>query len=255
MTLHLDAPLQVAEEFIGRPVRKAVITVPAYFNDSQRQARLAPRPRSSCAICDGTDGWEQATRDAGRIAGLEVSTLAHETSLICRGLVAPIEPPKPRCTQVKRIINEPTAAALAFGVMQGDRYPPLPLRVLRLTRQHKCPQEAPVLVHVGGVGSCASKHLSMCCAPVVHTAAVLLPFVTALAVWLGHSKVKNLLVFDFGGGTLDVTIMEIESGTMNFKALPPPPHVQMALSHVSLMSRTFTALHPRRFISLLSTIF
>ncbi len=59
---------KVAEEFIGRPVRKAVITVPAYFNDSQRQA----------------------TRDAGRIAGLEV----------------------------KRIINEPTAAALAFGVTQ-----------------------------------------------------------------------------------------------------------------------------------------
>jgi molecular chaperone DnaK len=41
---------KVAEEFIGRPVSKAVITVPAYFNDSQRQA----------------------TRDAGRIAGLEV---------------------------------------------------------------------------------------------------------------------------------------------------------------------------------------
>jgi hypothetical protein len=33
---------------------------------------------------------------------------------------------------------------------------------------------------------------------------------------------KNLLVFDFGGGTLDVTIMEIESGTMNFKARPLP---------------------------------
>ncbi len=62
---------KVAEEFIGRPVRKAVITVPAYFNDSQRQA----------------------TRDAGRIAGLEV----------------------------KRIINEPTAAALAFGVTQVCR--------------------------------------------------------------------------------------------------------------------------------------
>jgi hypothetical protein len=37
-----------------------------------------------------------------------------------------------------------------------------------------------------------------------------------------RSKMKNLLVFDFGGGTLDVTIMEIESGTMNFKARPPP---------------------------------
>uniref|UniRef100_A0A7S4P8C8 Uncharacterized protein n=1 Tax=Guillardia theta TaxID=55529 RepID=A0A7S4P8C8_GUITH len=92
---------KVAEEFIGRPVKKAVITVPAYFNDSQRQA----------------------TRDAGRIAGLEV----------------------------KRIINEPTAAALAFGVLDS------------------------------------------------------------------HSMgTKNLLVFDFGGGTLDVTIMQIEANSMNF---------------------------------------
>jgi len=94
---------KVAEEFIGRPVRKAVITVPAYFNDSQRQA----------------------TRDAGHIAGLEV----------------------------KRIINEPTAAALAFGVLQTD----------------------------ASAGS------------------------------------KNLLVFDFGGGTLDVTIMQIEPNSMNFQ--------------------------------------
>jgi len=94
---------KVAEEFIGRPVKKAVITVPAYFNDSQRQA----------------------TRDAGRIAGLEV----------------------------KRIINEPTAAALAFGVTEVE----------------------------------------------------------------GEKSTKNLLVFDFGGGTLDVTIMEIEAGSMNFR--------------------------------------
>jgi len=94
---------KVAEEFIGRPVRRAVITVPAYFNDSQRQA----------------------TRDAGHIAGLEV----------------------------KRIINEPTAAALAFGVLQAD-------------------------VSAGA---------------------------------------KNLLVFDFGGGTLDVTIMQIEPNSMNFQ--------------------------------------
>jgi molecular chaperone DnaK len=62
-----------AEDYLGEPVTEAVITVPAYFNDSQRQA----------------------TKDAGRIAGLEV----------------------------KRIINEPTAAALAFGMdkKEGDR--------------------------------------------------------------------------------------------------------------------------------------
>ena len=64
---------KTAEDYLGEPVTEAVITVPAYFNDSQRQA----------------------TKDAGRIAGLEV----------------------------KRIINEPTAAALAFGMdkKKGDR--------------------------------------------------------------------------------------------------------------------------------------
>ena len=64
---------RTAEDYLGETVTEAVITVPAYFNDSQRQA----------------------TKDAGRIAGLEV----------------------------KRIINEPTAAALAYGAdrEQGDR--------------------------------------------------------------------------------------------------------------------------------------
>ncbi|HUK02372.1 MAG TPA: molecular chaperone DnaK [Steroidobacteraceae bacterium] len=64
---------KTAEDYLGEPVTDAVITVPAYFNDSQRQA----------------------TKDAGRIAGLEV----------------------------KRIINEPTAAALAYGLDKqgGDR--------------------------------------------------------------------------------------------------------------------------------------
>ena len=57
---------KTAEEFLGEEVTEAVITVPAYFNDSQRQA----------------------TKDAGKIAGLDV----------------------------KRIINEPTAAALAYGM-------------------------------------------------------------------------------------------------------------------------------------------
>jgi molecular chaperone DnaK len=64
---------KTAEDYLGEEITEAVITVPAYFNDSQRQA----------------------TKDAGRIAGLEV----------------------------KRIINEPTAAALAFGMdkQEGDR--------------------------------------------------------------------------------------------------------------------------------------
>ena len=62
---------EAAEAYLGEKVTEAVITVPAYFNDSQRQA----------------------TKDAGRIAGLEV----------------------------KRIINEPTAAALAFGMDKGEK--------------------------------------------------------------------------------------------------------------------------------------
>ncbi|MCS6770042.1 MAG: molecular chaperone DnaK [Candidatus Caldarchaeum sp.] len=90
-----------AEAFLGEPVKKAVITVPAYFNDNQRQA----------------------TKDAGAIAGLEVV----------------------------RIINEPTAAALAYGLNKLD-------------------QE------------------------------------------------MKILVFDLGGGTLDVTIMEFGQGVFEVKA-------------------------------------
>ena len=60
-----------AEAYLGQPVKEAVITVPAYFTDAQRQA----------------------TKDAGRIAGLDV----------------------------KRIINEPTAAALAYGLDKLDQ--------------------------------------------------------------------------------------------------------------------------------------
>ncbi len=90
-----------AEEFLGEKVDKAVITVPAYFDDDQRQA----------------------TKDAGEIAGLEVV----------------------------RIVNEPTAAALAYGLDKND-------------------------------------------------------------------KEAKILVFDFGGGTLDVTIMEFGGGIFEVRA-------------------------------------
>ena len=90
-----------AEEFLGDKVEKAVITVPAYFNDDQRQA----------------------TKDAGKIAGLDVI----------------------------RIVNEPTAASLAYGL---DR----------------------------------------------------------------KEKEQRILVFDFGGGTLDVTIMEFGDGVFEVKS-------------------------------------
>jgi len=90
-----------AEAFLGQPVKKAVITVPAYFDDNQRQA----------------------TKDAGTIAGLEVV----------------------------RIVNEPTAASLAYGLDKAE-------------------------------------------------------------------KDQTILVFDFGGGTLDVTIMEFGDGVFEVKS-------------------------------------
>ncbi|MEX2705179.1 MAG: molecular chaperone DnaK [Candidatus Freyrarchaeum guaymaensis] len=90
-----------AEAFLGEPIKKAVITVPAYFNDNQRQA----------------------TKDAGTIAGLEVV----------------------------RIINEPTAASLAYGLDKSE-------------------------------------------------------------------KEMKIMVFDFGGGTLDVTIMEFGGGVFEVKS-------------------------------------
>ncbi len=72
-----------AEEYLGEKVEKAVITVPAYFNDSQRQA----------------------TKDAGKIAGLDVV----------------------------RIVNEPTAAALAYGL---DKKKDETIAVYRFRRRH-----------------------------------------------------------------------------------------------------------------------
>ncbi len=96
-----------AEAYLGEPVRQAVITVPAYFNDSQRQA----------------------TKDAGRIAGLEVL----------------------------RIINEPTAAALAYG--------------------------------------------------------------------LDKKKNETILVFDLGGGTFDVSILEVGEGVVEVKSTNGDTHL------------------------------
>lgn len=96
-----------AEAYLGQPVTKAVITVPAYFNDSQRQA----------------------TKDAGKIAGLEVL----------------------------RIINEPTAAALAYG--------------------------------------------------------------------LDKKESETILVFDLGGGTFDVSILEVGDGVIEVKSTSGDTHL------------------------------
>ena len=98
---------QAAEEYLGQPVTKAVITVPAYFNDAQRQA----------------------TKDAGQIAGLEVL----------------------------RIVNEPTAAALAYG--------------------------------------------------------------------LDKKTEETIAVYDFGGGTFDISILEVGEGVVEVKATNGDTHL------------------------------
>jgi molecular chaperone DnaK len=98
---------QAAEEYLGQSVNKAVITVPAYFNDAQRQA----------------------TKDAGQIAGLEVM----------------------------RIVNEPTAAALAYG--------------------------------------------------------------------LDKKKDETIAVYDFGGGTFDISILEVGEGVVEVKATNGDTHL------------------------------
>lgn len=101
---------QTAEAYLGHEVKKAVITVPAYFNDAQRQA----------------------TKDAGAIAGL----------------------------QVLRIINEPTAAAIAYGL---DK--------------------------------------------------------------LGSGKIQNVLIFDCGGGTHDLSILTIDEGIFEVKSTAGDTHL------------------------------
>ena len=98
---------EIAEAFLGEPVTEAVVTVPAYFDDAQRQA----------------------TKDAGRIAGLDV----------------------------KRIINEPTAAALAYGLEQ--------------------------------------------------------------------KQMERVAVYDLGGGTFDVSILEIQAGVFSVKSTNGDTHL------------------------------
>ena len=169
---------KIAEDFIGRPVSKAVITVPAYFSDSQRQA----------------------TRDAGQIAGLEV----------------------------RRILNEPTAAALAFGVLQN---------MSASSRRESALEE---LLNPSP-GSSAAKKSEGADEPGADadgeggelTELDLAPAAANPGEDSGNREegaegdgaagaeqpeAKNMLVFDFGGGTLDVTIMEICGMTFKVRA-------------------------------------
>lgn len=84
---------ETAENYLGTTVHNAVVTVPAYFNDSQRQVNYYFQFHfvgcSSGVMCAS---FSQATKDAGQIAGLNVL----------------------------RVINEPTAAALAYGLEKTE---------------------------------------------------------------------------------------------------------------------------------------
>jgi molecular chaperone DnaK len=128
---------QRAETHLGRPVNKAVITVPAYFDDAQRQA----------------------TRDAGRIAGLDVV----------------------------RIVNEPTAAALAYGLGIRGQMERIVAASSRLTLAGQCPT-----ARDGDEADGASNE------PVT-----------------GESLVA---VYDLGGGTFDISILRLMDGVFEVQS-------------------------------------
>ncbi len=128
---------QRAETHLGQPVSKAVITVPAYFDDAQRQA----------------------TRDAGRIAGLEVL----------------------------RIVNEPTAAALAYGLGLRGQMENLTAASSRLTLAGQCPTDRDGAETEGRPPE-----------PVT-----------------GESLIA---VYDLGGGTFDVSILRLMDGVFEVQS-------------------------------------
>ncbi len=143
--LILRALRRRAEKHLGRPVNKAVITVPAYFDDSQRQA----------------------TRDAGVAAGLEVV----------------------------RIINEPTAAALAYGI--GLRRPAGPAS----SGQLRCPP--PSAPQGLPIASCQS----------------------AVSPASAASQGQTIAVYDLGGGTFDISILRLQDGVFQVLSTAGDTHL------------------------------
>lgn len=138
---------QRAERHFGHPVRKAVITVPAYFDDAQRQA----------------------TRDAGQAAGLDVV----------------------------RIINEPTAAALAYGLGVREQ-----LRAEQAGSAARDSREHTTSLPLAQ-GACASSAAAAPDAGAGHTVAV----------------------YDLGGGTFDVSILRIEGGVFQVLSTAGDTHL------------------------------
>ena len=132
-----------AQSALGREVRKAVVTVPAYFDDAQRQA----------------------TRDAGRLAGLEVV----------------------------RIVNEPTAAALAYGLGQGGR-----------GEGAKGSSAKAYKANEGGTISLNTKVNPQACAPSTPAPSTPAPLAPSAP------SAQTIAVYDLGGGTFDISILRLE---------------------------------------------
>src|SRR5881398_2669247 len=143
-----------AEDFLGEKVSKAVITVPAYFNDAQRQA----------------------TKQAGEIAGLEVV----------------------------RIINEPTAAALAYGLDKKN--------------------DETIAVYDLGGGTFDISVLEVG-SGVVEVKFTNEPTAAALAYGLDKKNDETIAVYDLGGGTFDISVLEVGSGVVEVKSTNGDTHL------------------------------
>ena len=152
-----------AEAYLGGPVTEAVITVPAYFNDAQRQA----------------------TKDAGKIAGLEV----------------------------KRIINEPTAAALAYGV---DKEAEQKIMVYDLgggTFDVSILDIGDGVIEV--LATAGNTHLG---GDDFDQCIINEPTAAALAYGVDKETDQKIMVYDLGGGTFDVSVLEVGDGVIEVLA-------------------------------------
>jgi molecular chaperone DnaK (HSP70) len=147
-----------AEKALGKPVEKAVVTVPAYFDDAQRQA----------------------TRDAGRIAGLDVV----------------------------RIVNEPTAAALAYGLGVGEAESSSETGSDPVSLNVSLNVEAKPLVQLNETGTVSlnTKFNTQACT----TGSGADPNVTGELENDFDQENSTVAVFDLGGGTFDVSILNLQ---------------------------------------------
>ena len=179
---------ETAEAHLGSKIEQAVITVPAYFNDAQRQA----------------------TKDAGKIAGLEVM----------------------------RIINEPTAAALAYGLdkaKNGDAWvkvrdkeiAPPEISAQVLMKMKKTAEDylgetvTQAVITVPAYFNDAQRQATKDAGKIAGLEVLRIinePTAAALAYGLDKKEGKTIAVYDLGGGTFDISILEIGDGVFEVKS-------------------------------------